>query len=256
MKNSNRKSAFTLIELMVVISVITLMSTIVTVALNGSRQRGEQSAFIQSLHQFQVALETYKTNNGFYPAEGDWAMDSQSQQSGSYNSSGGTFAFTCAGGYTSTYGWWVPYGVDWDTGQCSTGDLDSFFSYPISIISPQPTAWFNWSYVDQPALVPKYIKKSPVPPGKSGNMLAYINVPLPFGINQLEIDNASYNSPNPAFYCGGKKPQGYFIYFFDNENFTAGTPSNYPLPRITMSPSYLGGWSGNLYGYEYCLTAS
>ena len=38
------------------------MSTIVAVSVTKAKERGDQSAFVQSLHQFQAALETYKVN--------------------------------------------------------------------------------------------------------------------------------------------------------------------------------------------------
>ena len=84
-----------------------------------------------------------------------------------------------------------------------------------------------------------------------------MNVPLPYGTNAFEIDNAWPNLIQ-GYTCGNKKVQGYFIYFFDKENYITGKPSNYSLPRVTLNPAFNGngGWQNAPDGYEYCLTAS
>jgi prepilin-type N-terminal cleavage/methylation domain-containing protein len=65
-KNMNRRG-FTLIELLVVISIIALLSSIVLASLNSAREKARVSAFLQNIRQFQLALEVYKNDKGYYP---------------------------------------------------------------------------------------------------------------------------------------------------------------------------------------------
>lgn len=60
---------FTLIELMVVISIIALLSSIVLVALKDAREKAKTKAFRAEVNQFINALELYRTDNGKYPGE-------------------------------------------------------------------------------------------------------------------------------------------------------------------------------------------
>ncbi len=67
MNNMNIKKGFTLIELMVVISIIGLMSSIVLSALNDARAKARDAQRIQSLKEIQKALILYYDANGQYP---------------------------------------------------------------------------------------------------------------------------------------------------------------------------------------------
>jgi prepilin-type N-terminal cleavage/methylation domain-containing protein len=64
MKIFNSKAGFTLVELMVVISIISLMSSIVAVGLSASKARAQDVAKIQNLDSISKALFSYKIDNG------------------------------------------------------------------------------------------------------------------------------------------------------------------------------------------------
>jgi len=71
MKNKRNNKGFTLIELMVVISIIGLLSSIVLASLNDAREKAQKSLLAQNFKQLQLAIETYKSNTGHYPYEGE-----------------------------------------------------------------------------------------------------------------------------------------------------------------------------------------
>jgi prepilin-type N-terminal cleavage/methylation domain-containing protein len=64
-----RSKGFTLIELLVVVAIISLLSSVVLASVRDAREKAQKSALIQSIYQVQLALEVYKTNNGYYPYE-------------------------------------------------------------------------------------------------------------------------------------------------------------------------------------------
>ena len=65
MKN---KSAFTLIEVLVVVSIIALISSVVFFSLSSSRQKERDAKKIADVLQLQIALENYKRAEGVYPS--------------------------------------------------------------------------------------------------------------------------------------------------------------------------------------------
>lgn len=67
-KNKLNKG-FTLIELMVVISIITFLSSIILVSVKDVRERAKGNAFRASVNQFIIALELYKNDKGVYPGQ-------------------------------------------------------------------------------------------------------------------------------------------------------------------------------------------
>lgn len=72
MKHTNKKG-FTLIEVLIVIAIIGILSSIVLVGLGTFRGRGRDARRISDLRQVQNALELYFSKNGVYPtAIGSW----------------------------------------------------------------------------------------------------------------------------------------------------------------------------------------
>lgn len=61
---------FTIIELVIVVSIISLLATILVMNFNESRMSARDDARKASLSQLQVALELYKAQHGRYPAMG------------------------------------------------------------------------------------------------------------------------------------------------------------------------------------------
>lgn len=60
------KAGFTLIELMVVIAIIGLLSSVVLAALNGARIKGRDARRLADVKQIQTALELYYSDNNSY----------------------------------------------------------------------------------------------------------------------------------------------------------------------------------------------
>lgn len=71
MKHTNKKG-FTLIEVLIVIAIIGILSSIVLVGLGGFRGRGRDARRISDLRQVQNALELYFSKEGAYPDSTDW----------------------------------------------------------------------------------------------------------------------------------------------------------------------------------------
>jgi len=67
MKNLTKKG-FTLVELLVVISIIGLLSTIAIVSLGSARQKARDTKRIADMKQVSTALEQYYADKGGYPA--------------------------------------------------------------------------------------------------------------------------------------------------------------------------------------------
>lgn len=68
MKKTKSKG-FTLIELMVVIAIISLLSSIVLASLKGVRERAVLNKAVSEMKSLQTALELYKNQFGIYPGE-------------------------------------------------------------------------------------------------------------------------------------------------------------------------------------------
>ena len=64
---NNHKKGFTLLELLVVIGVIGVLSTIILVGLNSARQKARDAKRMQELRQVALALEMYYSIYEYYP---------------------------------------------------------------------------------------------------------------------------------------------------------------------------------------------
>ncbi len=63
------KKAFTLVEIVVTVSIIILISSIVIFSIADSRRKGRDSKRVSDISQIQIALENYKQIEGSYPEE-------------------------------------------------------------------------------------------------------------------------------------------------------------------------------------------
>lgn len=63
-------SGFTIIELLVVISVIALLASVIMVSLNSARAKARNAKRVSDLLQIQTALELYYDDNNRYPVTG------------------------------------------------------------------------------------------------------------------------------------------------------------------------------------------
>ncbi len=61
---------FTLLELLVVVAIIGILSSVVLASLNGARMKARDSKRISDLRQIKTALELFYDTNGYYPQSG------------------------------------------------------------------------------------------------------------------------------------------------------------------------------------------
>jgi len=69
LKNKNI-SGFTLIELLVTVTIIGILSSIAIFGLSSTRQKAQDTSYLSSIRDLQLALEAYKSVNGSYPDAG------------------------------------------------------------------------------------------------------------------------------------------------------------------------------------------
>ncbi|MBI2024267.1 prepilin-type N-terminal cleavage/methylation domain-containing protein [Candidatus Giovannonibacteria bacterium] len=81
---TTRTKGLTLIELLVAISIISLLSSIVVASLQGARSKARDSERIQTLQSFEIALELYYTQYEKYPGWNNGGSDIYPGGSGSY----------------------------------------------------------------------------------------------------------------------------------------------------------------------------
>lgn len=99
------RSAFTIVELLIVIVVIAILAVITIVAYNGVQTRARASAASQALSQAKKKLELYKVDAGNYPATGSLASAgiTNSDTTYQYTSTGTSYCITATNGTVSYY---------------------------------------------------------------------------------------------------------------------------------------------------------
>lgn len=68
----NKRSGFTLIEMLIVVAVVGILSSLVLVGLGPVQRQGRDARRISDLRQAQTGLELYFVKNGEYPETQDW----------------------------------------------------------------------------------------------------------------------------------------------------------------------------------------
>lgn len=116
MKKNQSQTGFTLIEMLVVVAIIGLLSSVVVTSLAQTRRKARDSKRIEDLSQISKALELYYgTNNGYPNTSGAWW--------GAVGSCGGSHGVTGATGYVPnlapTFIGVLPLDPKPSTGACS-----------------------------------------------------------------------------------------------------------------------------------------
>ena len=70
--NEKQNKGFTLVELLVVISLIGILSTLVIANLNSARERARDAQRKSDLRNIQTALRLYYNDNAGYPASSSY----------------------------------------------------------------------------------------------------------------------------------------------------------------------------------------
>lgn len=65
--HKDKQGGFTLVELLVVISIIGILSTLAVVSLNTARSKSRDARRLSDIRQMQTALEFYYNETGYYP---------------------------------------------------------------------------------------------------------------------------------------------------------------------------------------------
>jgi len=93
----NRKNAFTLMELLVVVAILVILAALLMPALRQARERGRTLACANNLRQYGIASGLYYADNdGAVPITGDWARTGDGGQWGLHY-----------GGYGGRYRSWI-----------------------------------------------------------------------------------------------------------------------------------------------------
>ena len=69
----SKRTGFTLIEILIVVSIIGMLSSIVLVGLGSFRSRGRDARRAADLRETQNALELYNEKEGSYPTVSSWS---------------------------------------------------------------------------------------------------------------------------------------------------------------------------------------
>lgn len=77
MYRKKQQAGLTLIEMLVVIGIIGLLTSVVLFSVSGARERARDSQRFSDVKSLQLAVELYKEANGSYPTEGGNQLLSQ-----------------------------------------------------------------------------------------------------------------------------------------------------------------------------------
>src|SRR5438034_11536236 len=94
---TKKTAAFTLIELLIVITIIAVLASIALPAFNGVKERGDQTKDLSNAKQIALALRQFAVdNNGNYPSK---------KPSASYDDAAA--ASLAAGDFSNDAYWWL-----------------------------------------------------------------------------------------------------------------------------------------------------
>ena len=73
-QNINRKNGFTLVELLVVLAIVAVLTSLATVAYDNSLARARDHQRLTDINRIQIALEQYHRDEGVYPPALNWGQ--------------------------------------------------------------------------------------------------------------------------------------------------------------------------------------
>ena len=106
---TSRTKAFTLIELLIVISIIAILASLVLAAAGSVQKKGARSRTESEISAVAAALESYKADNGDYPSNSS-ANSSLNLVTNLMPSGGGKIYFEFKAKSTNSQGWIDPFG--------------------------------------------------------------------------------------------------------------------------------------------------
>ena len=71
----SRRLGFTLIEILIVVSLLSLLATIVISTHRNATKKGRETVLRNNLHQIRITLDQYNTDKGHYPASLETLVD-------------------------------------------------------------------------------------------------------------------------------------------------------------------------------------
>lgn len=71
LKNNNRSHSYTLVELLVAVTIIIILSGILLLSIKSAKAKSRDNQRLSDMKQIQLALELYYNNNGHYPYNTD-----------------------------------------------------------------------------------------------------------------------------------------------------------------------------------------
>lgn len=81
MSHPSRRSAFTLVELLVVIAIIAILVLLLLPAVNAAREAARRTSCINNIRQVAIAMQNFESARGMFPASraglGGWSAQSQ-----------------------------------------------------------------------------------------------------------------------------------------------------------------------------------
>ena len=216
---------FTIIELLVVISIIGLLSTISVVVLGSARKKGRDSKRVSDIKQIQTALNLYFDEKGIYP-NSDTPITLGI----------GTNLVLCDGGFKETT----------SSGDCPLGKI-----YMTKIPSNPSPNGLSYSYTSPSSNTDTYSLSFALE-DKVGSLSSGSNTASNFGISSISI-SPSFVCGDNVYYDGETYPTvlvGTQCWFRENLRTT-----KYPDGRpITKGPVASGaaGWNDPATAYYSC----
>src|SRR6267143_4871237 len=65
--NESRRSAFTLVELLLVLVILGILAAIVIPKFSGRTEQAKEQAAVTQISTFKTALDAFEVDNGYYP---------------------------------------------------------------------------------------------------------------------------------------------------------------------------------------------